>query len=59
LLQEPHPEELPAKGFSTPLIPNTENFFRTSSDPQAGQAMLWEPMTSFSKSWPQDPHLYS
>jgi len=59
LLQEEQPEEDPANGFSTPLIPKTENFFFTSSEPQDGHVALREPIARNSKSFSQDTHLYS
>jgi hypothetical protein len=52
-------EEVPAKGFSTPLMPNTESFFSTFPEPHEGQLTAREPMTSFSNSSPHEGHLYS
>lgn len=52
-------EEVPAKGFSTPLMPNRESFFSTSPEPHEGQLTAWEPITSFSNSLPHEEHLYS
>jgi hypothetical protein len=53
-------DEQPEEGcFSTPLMPNIENFLITSAELQAGQHTCVLPKTSFSKSDPQDEHLYS
>jgi hypothetical protein len=58
--QEVQPaEELPEKGFSTPLMPKVENFFVTSAPSHLGHLTSVEPKTSFSNSSPQEPHLYS
>jgi len=37
LLQEPHPDDPEEAGFSTPLIPKVESFFRISSEEHFGQ----------------------
>lgn len=37
LLQDVQPDDLPLKGFWTPLIPNAESFFVTSSAEHFGQ----------------------
>ncbi len=59
-VQELHPEdELPAKGLSTPLIPNTDIFFTTSPDEQFGQLTALLPNTRTSNSLPHPLHLYS
>ena len=50
---------LPAKGFSTPLMPKTESFLATSSEPHLGQAGTRAPKTRLSNSSPQAEHLYS
>ena len=60
-LQEPElqleqPEDV---CFSTPLIPNVENFLTTLSEEQFGQATRVFPNTSFSNSRPHAAHLYS
>ncbi len=52
-------EAVPAKGFSTPLIPKTESFLTTSAESHSGQAGVFEPKTSFSNSMAQEEHLYS
>jgi hypothetical protein len=58
--QEPQPElAVPAKGFSTPLIPKTESSFSTSDEAQDGHSTAGEPKTSFSNFAPQALHLYS
>ncbi len=63
MLQEEQPEddeEGPlSQGFASPLKPQTESFFRTSSDPHLEQVIFVEPKTSFSNSAPHLPHLYS
>jgi len=60
LEQEEQPEELvPAKGLSTPLMPKVENFLVTSALSHFGHLTSAEPITSFSKSLPHAPHLYS
>jgi len=59
LLQDVHPDDEPAKGFSTPLMPNMESFFFTSSDEHLGQLTALFPKTSFSNSSSQAAHLYS
>lgn len=59
-LQEPAlQEEQPDEERSTPLMPKTENFFLTSSDPQATQYTFCAPNTSFSNSFPHFVHVYS
>jgi hypothetical protein len=59
LLQELQPEEVPAKGFSTPLIPKRESFLFTSSEPHSGHFAFCEPKIRSSKSLPHEPQLYS
>jgi hypothetical protein len=59
LLQDVHPEDEPAKGLSTPDMPNTESFFITSFDEHLGQLTALFPKTSFSNSSSQEVHLYS
>jgi hypothetical protein len=61
VLQEPElqleqPDEV---CFSTPLMPKRENFLTTSSEVQPGHKTDVFPKTSFSKSSPQEEHLYS
>lgn len=59
-LQEPElHEEQPDEECSTPLMPNTENFFFTSSDPQCRQKTFRSPNTSFSNSCPHFMQVYS
>jgi hypothetical protein len=54
-LQEPllqellQPDEEPAKGFSTPLMPKLDIFFLTSFDEHFGQSTTVLLNTSFSK----------
>jgi host factor-I protein len=55
-LHDEQPEEV---CFPPPLMPKTENFFVISSELQAGQHTIVLPKTSFSKSAPQEEHLYS
>lgn len=60
LEQEVQPaDELPAKGFWTPLMPKVENFLATSALSHLGHLTSVEPNTSFSNSSPHEPHLYS
>jgi hypothetical protein len=60
LEQEVQPDEdEPAKGFSTPLIPKTENFFVTSLEPHFGQETSFETKTRTSNSSLQAGHMYS
>jgi len=56
---ELHPAQPEEVCFSTPLIPNVENFFTTLSEVQFGQDTADEPNTSFSNSRLQAEHLYS
>lgn len=60
MLQEVQPEEdVPAKGFDTPLIPKTESFFFTSPEPHLGQSTFVVLKTSFSNSCSHLRHTYS
>jgi len=60
LLQELHPaEDEPAKGLSTPLMPNADIFFFTLLDEHLGQTTSLFPKTSFSKSSSHTLHWYS
>jgi len=54
---QPEPDET---CFSTPLMPNTENFFLIFFELQSGQEISgFTPETSFSNSFLQSWHLYS
>lgn len=60
LLQEVQfADDVPANGFSTPLMPKTESLLATSDDWHFVQDTFWEPKTSFSNSFPQVLHRYS
>jgi hypothetical protein len=50
LLQDVQPEDEPAKGLSTPLMPNEDIFFLMSFDEHFGQSTSLLPKTSFSNS---------
>jgi hypothetical protein len=60
LLQEVQfAEDVPANGFSTPLMPKTESFLSTSEDWHFMHKTCREPNTSISNSSPQALHRYS
>ena len=59
-LQDEHPEPPEVKGFSTPLMPNRENFFVMSPESHFGhETSGFDPETSFSNSSEHLLHLYS
>jgi hypothetical protein len=59
-LQDEQPEPPEVTGFSTPLMPNRENFFVMSLEAHFGQETSgFAPETSFSKSSAHALHLYS
>jgi hypothetical protein len=59
-LQDEQPEPPEVTGFSTPLMPNRENFFVIFPELHLGQLISGlVPETSFSKSSEHSLHLYS